>query len=83
MEMNSWAYLRLVARHFSVDRREHATAFAAGSTQINANIRLQTHSVALQRCINGQMDWIVTFARIIFVDDRTVVGYFMASSPPA
>lgn len=76
-------YLWFVVCHFGVDWSEHATASATWNTKIDANICFQSHSTTLQRCVDGQMDWITAFACIILMDDRTVIGDFMTSSPPA
>ncbi len=76
------SYLRFITRHFTVDRCKHATAFTTRNAEIHTNVCFQTHPIALQRCIHSQMDWIVAFACIIFVYDRTVIGDFMTSGPP-
>lgn len=78
-----WAYLWLVTGDFTVDWGEHAASFAAGNTEIDANIGFQAHATTLERCIDGQMDRIVAFSGIIFVNNRTVIGYFMTGSPPS
>lgn len=76
-------YLWFVTGDLGIDRCEHGSRFAAGYSEINANIGFQSHASALQRCVHSQMDWIVAFSGIILMDNRAVVGDFMSSCPPA
>lgn len=75
-------YLWFVASDISVDWCKHTTNFTAGYTQFDANIGLQTHASALQRCVYCQMNWIITFTGIIFMDNGTMVGHLISSCPP-
>lgn len=76
-------YLWLVVCYFGVDRSKHTAASAARNAQINAHVCFQSHSATEQRCVDRQMNWIAALARIIFMNDRTMVGDIVACCPPA
>lgn len=77
------SYLWLVRSHLTPDGREHAAGLAAGNAQIDADVRLEAHSAAQQRCVDGDVHRVVAFTRIVLVDQRTVVGYLVSGCPPA
>lgn len=76
-------YLWLVRGHFTAHRCEHATGLAAGNAQVDADVSLEAHAATLQRCVDCYVHGVVALARIVFVDQRAVVGHLVPGRPPA
>lgn len=75
-------YLWSVACDLAIDRCEHASGFAAWHSQIDANVCLQSHACTLQRRVDSQVDRIVAFTGVVFVNDGAMVCDLVPSGPP-